>query len=386
MAQMCVGIDLSPLGYGNRVRGVGIYAENLLTALAEIDRTTQYLILITKPVQGIHWLSRLPDNFRQVILPSPKLGRASALISHQVVVPIQARRLGLDVLHCIDMPRNPSHPGIPWWQTVATMVTVHDLTPLVMGSEMLTHVRYRLFYRFMLQACRRAAHLIADSNNTALDIVRYGLAPEMSVTVVPLAVPRFTDEAGTLSEGLANILSRPYILHVGGADPSKNQAAVLKAFARLCRDPCFNHRLVLLGTHHLGDEIAVGLEPRAADRIIRLSSLSRVEVRRLYEGCDVFVFPSYYEGFGLPVLEAMHCGVPVVASDTSSVPEVAGDAAILINPDDYAGFAEAVRRLLADSGLREHHIEAGYQQVQRFTWPRTAQMTRGIYERVTAGL
>ncbi|MBI3733164.1 MAG: glycosyltransferase family 4 protein [Chloroflexi bacterium] len=389
MTPLHVGIDLSPLAFGNLMRGIGIYAENLLTALGEIDRSTPYVLFVANsspfPSQSITWLEELPPNFRQVMIPMPPLGRAAALISHQVTLPAQVARLGLDVLHCIDTPSNPSHAGIPLWQSVPLVVTIHDMIPLILGKQGLLRWRHRLFYRLMLWASSRAAHLIADSHDTARQIVGHNLAPQARVTVAPLAAPRFTapkrDKPCQRSTALADSMAWPFILHVGTADPSKNQQAVLKAFAWLCKDPGFQHRLILLGSHHCSDDIATSLEPRAAGRIMRLSNLPRADVRDLYQACTAFLFPSYYEGFGLPVLEAMSCGCPVVASSIPVIAEVAGDAALLVAPDDWEGLAGAVRNLLQDRALHDRYVEAGFRRAQQFSWSQTAQITREVYER-----
>lgn len=362
------------------MRGVGIYAEHLLPALAVSDSSNEYWILTTRLGEEIDWLQDMPDNFHRARVPTLSIGRAGPLISHQFALPRLVRQLRLDVLHCIGVPFNASAPGIPWRQTTRTIVTVHDLTPLVLGRRLMVHRRHQIFYRFQLQACRRAAHLIADSHSTASDIVRYNLAPPGRVTVVPLAAPRFKSLAPP--SGLAEVVAAPFILHVGGAEYQKNQAAVLQAFGMLCRDSQFKHRLILVGTHHLEEEIATRLEPRAAGRIMRFSNLSRSELAYLYQKCDVFVFPSLYEGFGLPLLEAMSCGAPVVSARTSSIPEVAGEAAILVEPTDHNALAGAIKQMITDPSLRRRYVQAGYQQIEQFSWLRTAQQTRAVYEQV----
>jgi glycosyltransferase involved in cell wall biosynthesis len=177
----------------------------------------------------------------------------------------------------------------------------------------------------------------------------------------------------------------PFLLHVGGAEPQKNQAGVLRAFGLLCRNPAFRHNLVLVGAAHLPDDIALEVTPRAALRILRVTGATRADVDALYIHCAAFLFPSLYEGFGLPVLEAMRAGAPVITSNGSALPEVAGDAALLVEPQDAEALANAVRRVLDDERVRVRLSEAGERRAREFTWARAAGLTRAVYRRA-AGL
>lgn len=376
-----VGIDLCSLAYGNRTRGTGVYAENLVWALSRLETTNTYIVFVSARDPSECRLN-IPENFALIQIPTYRIGKAAPLVSHQWTLPRMCWQLDLDVLHCIGVSHNASIPGVPYWQTVPTVVTVHDLSPLVMGTAILPAWRHRAFYRLQLNACRRAAHLIADSSNTARDLTRFGIAPPERIRIIPLAAPPHVDEAVELTPALRALISAPYLLHVGGAEPQKNQEAVLSAFGELCRDENFDHRLVLVGGRHLGDEGATRISPRAAGRIVRLSGLGRAELQILYEHCAVFIFPSLYEGFGLPILEAMSNGAPVVAASTSSLPEVAGDAALFVAPGDSTAIAQAVRRLLQDETLREKFRAAGFARAREFSWARTAQETDDVYRTV----
>ncbi|MCC7163223.1 MAG: glycosyltransferase family 4 protein [Anaerolineae bacterium] len=380
---MRVGVDLSPLFYGmNRTRGIGIYVENLAAALAAHDTRNEYVLLTTRGTQPYTLPFPLPSNFSLAPLSVPPLGRATPLVSHQLILPLSVRGLKLDVLHMLQAPYNLSLPAVSFWQRVPTIVTVFDIMPLRLGDALLKFGRYRHFFRFQLDACRRAARLITATENTAAELAQHGIAPRDKISVVPLAAPP-RDEGETPSAHVRAVVNgAPFFLHVGGDEPQKNQEIVLRAFGALCRNPAFKHNLVLVGQHHLGDDAALAQSTRAALRILRLSELTRADLDALYDKCQALVFPSSYEGFGLPVLEAMRAGAPVVTSNTSCLPEVAGDAALLIDPQDASALSNAMRRVLDDERLRVKLRQAGERRARQFTWERTAQLTRAVYELV----
>lgn len=380
---MRVGIDLSPLFYGlNRTRGIGIYAENLAAALAANDTTNEYVLLMTRGTHPYHLPFFLPSNFSLAPIPAPPLGRVTPFVSHQIVLPLRAHALKLDVLHMLQAPYNPSLPGVSFWQRVPTIVTVFDIMPLQMGDTLLKYRRYRRFFEFQLNACRRAAYLITATEYTALELIQYKIAPREKISVVPLAAPPLADGDEISNDMRAMLHDAPFFLHVGGDEPQKNQETVLRAFGLACRNPAFKHKLVLVGQHHLPDAPALNVTTRAALRILRVTDATRAELDALYGQCAALVFPSSYEGFGLPVLEAMRAAAPVITSNVSCLPEVAGDAALLVAPQDANALANAMRRVLDDERLRVKLSEAGERRAQKFTWARTANLTRAVYERV----
>lgn len=378
---MRVGIDLSPLAYGNRTRGIGTYAENLVAALAASDTANDY-VLLTMQRQGPA-AAPLPENFSVLDLRAPPLGRAAPLISHQLFLPWQARAHRLDVLHALAVPFNPSMPGVAYWQSVPTVVTLFDVLPLRLRGALLSARRYRRFYEFQLSACRRAARVITASNAAAQDLAQYRIAPRENIAVIPLAPPP-PAPPGPVSEQICSLLQSPFLLHVGGAEPQKNQQVVLRAFGQLCRNPAFRHSLVLVGQHHLDDQPALDVSVRAARRIVRVAHATRTEMDTLYAHADALVFPSLYEGFGLPVLEAMRAGTPVITSNVSSLPEVAGQAALCVDPNNADAVAQAVRRVLTDEHVRVSLSSAGERRAAEFTWAKTAEMTRQVYEQAAA--
>jgi glycosyltransferase involved in cell wall biosynthesis len=178
----------------------------------------------------------------------------------------------------------------------------------------------------------------------------------------------------------------PFILFVGGDFPNKNRGNVIRAFAQLCRQTDLPHRLVLVGSDTLSHtELAMRYPGLDLARVRRVEYLSPEELARLFRQADLLVFPSRHEGFGLPVLEAMASGTPVITSTVSSLPEVAGDAALLVDPDDVDGLCQAMERVLRDRALWAQLQAAGLARARQFTWERTAQLTLQVYEEAIQG-
>ena len=373
-----VGIDVASYGRLNRQRGVGMYIHGLLRGLAEIDRDNVYSLLAYE--SDLTLSAGLPSNFHWHYLRPRHRGRASAILSHQIALPLLSRRLAIDVLHCTYVPFNPSHPGPSIWQTVPTVVTLHDLTPLIYRERVLTNRRYRLYYRAMLLACRRARHLIADSQQTADDARRFGIVrDDRALTTVPLAqvLPTTTDRLETT--GLADLQGQPFLLAVGGADYNKNQGGILDAYAILRERDGIKIPLVLVGGHHLDRAAAEARSPGLDAQIRRCVGLPARDLFWLYRHATALVFPSFYEGFGLPILEAMSQGCPVITSHSGATAEVAGDDALLVDPREPTTIATAVACLLRDASLRARLVERGKDRSRQFTWQRTAQATLAVY-------
>jgi glycosyltransferase involved in cell wall biosynthesis len=270
----------------------------------------------------------------------------------------------------------PASPAMP------LVVTVHDMTAWLFPDLHTKRTAWltRLAFR---AAQRRGAFFLADSESTAGDLMRIGQVPRDRVAVVPLAADaRFRPVDG--SAVLTRLgLDRPYLLYVGTLEPRKGIESLLDAFAQLVD---VDVRLVIAGKR--------GWMFEALDaKVASLGLTSRVtftgfvpdeDLPALISGALAFVYPSVYEGFGLPVLEAMQCGTPVISSDVSSLPEVAGDAALLVTPGDVHGLARAMRQVLSELGLREELRGRGFAQAAKFSWRRTAALTAEAYHHVLA--
>jgi glycosyltransferase involved in cell wall biosynthesis len=263
------------------------------------------------------------------------------------------------------------------------IMTVYDLT----------FIKYPHYSNAIVQAyadrvrnCLRWTDLVLTiSESSKRDIVEYLGFPADRVIVTHLASRYCTADAGR--QPIAPIhnnydLGRPYILFVSTIEPRKNILGLIAAFDQLKREQQIPHDLVLIGQKGwLYESIFERIERSAyRDSIHHLNYLSDDAVADFYRYADVFVYPSHYEGFGLPVLEAMTLGCPVVCSNNSSLPEVAGDAAILINADDTAQIATGLGQIIDDRALRDRLITAGFQQAEQFTWRRTAEQTLTAYQ------
>jgi glycosyltransferase involved in cell wall biosynthesis len=276
-----------------------------------------------------------------------------------------------DITHCLHVPT-----PIPARHPLA--VTIHDLTPLVVPEVMPSALR-RVAYRWWnARAASVADRLLANSQATAADIRRFFPKADGRVTVVPHAADDFAlVEPGTLPPGLAGDGS-PYLLSMGNTKPHKDLPTLLRAFALLHpKHP--ELRLLLVGRDAPGFVASVLGDSPAATRVAFTGRVDDPTLRALYAGAAAFAFPSRYEGFGLPPLEAMIAGTPVVCSDAASLPEVVGDAALLFAAGDAEAAARQLERVLSDDTLRRSLVAAGAERARLFTWERTAAATLAAY-------
>lgn len=368
---MHIALDCTPLETGHRARGVGRYVRGLLAGLASLDLPYRWTLITHGAAEGQDG----PRGARWVRLPRPRLGRLTALVTHQLLLPALLRRLQPDLVHFPCLSAHLSVTGVSAWAPAPFVVTVHDFTPLHMPALLHGQPLNHWWYTRQRVWARRAARLICVSRATCEEAVRVLGVPSARCAVVYEGVDRalFHPEPGPRSEP-------PTILFVGGDYPNKNRGAVVAAFARLCRVNALPHHLVLVGPDARTDAaLAEEFPGLDLSRVQRLPSVEDAALAQLYRQADLFVFPSRDEGFGLPVLEAMASGTPVITSTVSSLPEVAGEAALLVDPDDVDGLAAAMERVLCDRSLWETLQQKGLRRAAQFTWQAAAERTARVY-------
>ena len=283
---------------------------------------------------------------------------------------------------------------LPLWlpKQTQTVSLVLDLLYFPIGGHYVHEYRWRdiaynrLFYR---DSCRRATAIACISEQTRRDL--FAVCPDLpaeKVQVVPLGVEMPKPEAVS-AERIAAVRARhqlgnPYVFYAGSLSPRKNMVRGVRAFARLAKD--FPHDLVVTAGKSWRDREVEDEVDRCGlrGRFRRLGAVAEEDLPTLYAGADVFFFPSLYEGFGLPVLEAMACGCPVVAADASSIPEAAGEAALLVDPHDEAAMANALRRMLVEKDLAVEHRERGRRRAAACSWDRTVHALLDLMEQVAA--
>lgn len=360
--------------------GSGQYARALVAQLASrADLRVTVLRPEPAPVVAVDAVGGLPA----VGLAAPVRGgaRVRKVWWEQVGLPRAAVQAGVDLIH-VPYFAAPLRLGRP------VVATVHDVIPLVLplyaGS-----VAMRLYLRVVSQAVRGAAAVLTDSETSRADVLRVLRLPSARVTTVPLAVgPVFQPRPpAAIAPVLARLGARPpYLVNVGGFDVRKNLPFLIQAVARAtASDPRW--QLVIVGQPHTGnprlypDPRPIVAAAGLTERTVFTGFIDEDAKAALYAGADLCVFPTLYEGFGLPPLEAMACGAPVLAADRSSLPEVVGDGGALADPTDLDAFVDALAALLADPERRAALGRAGLARAARFSWAATADQTVTVYRR-----
>ena len=376
---MHVGLNLIFLVPGE-TGGMEVAARELIPELlAQAPAEMRFTAFINREAAAAKdgpWGELLPA----VTVPVSARNRVQWVLGEQTLLPRLAARAGVELVHSLASTA-------PLWGRFRRVVTVHDLI-YARFPEAHAGIRDRGMGVLVPQAVRRSHRVIADSMSTRDDLVELLSVPPEDIDVVPLGlgqVRRATPLAEREVQARFDLGERHVLLSLAAKRPHKNLLALIGALARLSADT--RPLLVLPGypTAHEAELRERAVSEGVADDVRFPAWVSAEEVEGLWALADVFVFPSLYEGFGLPVLEAMARGVPVACSNASSLPEVAGEAALLFDPHDEAAIAGSLRRLLDDHALRERLRNLGLAQVEQFTWERTARATLHSYERALGG-
>jgi len=362
--------------------GIGRYVRDLIRALAAHDRSTAYRLFVAgaprdslPPAPGPNFQWR----------PTRITPRWFARLWHrlQLPLPVETFTGKVRLFHATDFTLPPTLPG------TKTLLTVHDLS-FVRAPETSTPVLKAYLDRVVPRSARRATHVLADSQATKDDLIElYGMPPEKITVLLSGVNPEFKPVTDTNSLRAVRqryqIPDNPYIMSIGTVQPRKNYARLITALAALGPAHEDVHLVIAGGRGWLDSPIFRAVYDQGLEDRVHFIGFARDEdLPALYSGAACLAYPSLYEGFGFPVLEAMACATPVVTSTISSMPEVAGDAALLVDPYSVEAIAEALGRLLSDSELRETLVRRGIEQAAQFTWSRTARQLREIYDGMLA--
>ncbi len=375
-------IVLDALALQVRSAGIAVYTESLVRALAAARPDAELRLFGVVPWgrhdrEGAPW----PANVRWQRSPFYPLIMRAPLLQLPRLLPLEAAVHKADLFHATNYtaPRTRHTPVV---------LTVHDLALLrlpELGTRALRHLVGRA-----RQTTAAARRVIAVSESTARDLRELLSVPADKIRVVYSGcAPQFRPLApADCAAALRRYgISPPYVLHVGTLEPRKNLVRLLSAYRRAGATLADWPALVLVGEPGWGTDAVrkaiahLGL----GDRVRLTGAVAGADLPALYSAAEAFVYPSLYEGFGLPPLEAMACGVPVITSEVASLPEVVGDAALRIDPRDEAALADALTRVLTDAALRASLRARGPARAQHFTWERCARATLAVYEEALGG-
>jgi glycosyltransferase involved in cell wall biosynthesis len=362
-----IGIDTRLVAY--RTGGISTYMRRLVSGLEALDQHNRYTVFQSRKAA-----SRLSSSLPEARLQTPCHHRLERL-----ALSVELARFGLDVFHSPDF--------IPPLRAAKRhVITVHDLT--FMHYPQYLTADARAYYNGQIQqAVRHADHILADSDSTKRDLIDLLQVPAERITVHMLGVePHFQVMDRTALEAAQQQLrlDAGYILFVGTWEPRKNILGLLHAYRLLLDHYPDAPSVLLVGRKGwLFDETMTQIhELGLGERIAWRDDISDALLPAVYNLASMLVLPSFYEGFGFPALEAMACGTVPIVSNRSSLPEVVGEVGLMINPDDPTALAQAMQRALTDTAWKTQQIQAGLERATLFTWERTAQIARQVYEQV----
>ena len=350
--------------------GVGTYTRNIIRALAQLDRENEYFLL--GPAQKVSEIGKLPGSFKAVsILPADTL---RGEMQCRTIV----KRLRCDLIHIPHLFWFPRRLPCPY------VVTAHDLLDHMYRARSGSSLKRSLHFHFTKRVLKRAARIFAVSKFTKSEIEKlFGIDPKKIEVVYNAIDHRFL--TGHATDADRQFLAEryqvtyPFLLYAGRISPHKNLVRIIEAFSALKADLVKQELYPDLKLIIIGDELSKHPDLRrtvvrgGVQNDVRFMGFVPIDVLRIfYDLAKVFVFPSLYEGFGLPPLEAMAHGTPVLTSNTSSIPEVVGNAAVIVNPENVFEIMRALERVLVDQTLREKMRQRGYEQVKKFSWSTSA--------------
>jgi len=371
-----VAIDISPLKSSHAVRGVGSYTKNLVEALEQEGKR-----------------------------PACRRGRVKEQELKIDFIDFRDQQYNNLAIKQFDIVHYPFFDlfflTLPLKKITKTIVTIHDVIPLVFPEHYPPGIKGKLKFQIQKFSLQGTSAVITDSENSKKDIVKYLSYPEEKIHVVYLApgkeFKKLSREAGSCSAGEIRRkynLPEKFVLYVGDVNWNKNIQGLIRAFAQLQQTTDnigYSIGLVLVGKAFKDEGLEetkeilqlikkLGLE----ERILRLGWVSEEDLVKIYNLAIVYCQPSFYEGFGLPVLEAMACGCPTVVAKTSSLPEICEEAAIMVNPENIDDIAKGLDKVIGDQKICDTIIKKGLDQAKKFSWEKTAKETINVYRKVAS--
>jgi glycosyltransferase involved in cell wall biosynthesis len=348
----------------NPTVGLGRYCRELIEGIARVDSSNRYEIIMPQAPRRF----RQPANIRYRLIRFPIFRRRF----WEQVAPLLTG--SYDLLHF-------PYDSCVAWKRGKFVATIHDAKPLLFPElRAKRNVGARVEGLLVGDPIVKRDHVITISDSSRRDLIRCLALPESKITAVPLGIDSTRFRPLPPGEPRA---AKPYIMALAGSDPTKNVVLLVKAFAAVPERLRRTHDLVLVGDVVKRADVRGAIEREGiAAQTKLIGVVSDETLIGLYQRAAIFVFPSLYEGFGLPVLEAMACGAPVLCSNTSSLPEVAGDAAILIDPRNVEQWSMELARMMENGALRTELSERGRARALTFSWDRTAAETVAVYRRV----
>ncbi len=355
MAQ--IGLDVQAMA--GMKSGLGVYITQLISHLKKNDVENKYLLLSENHNRGERTYNRL--------------------IWENVFLPLQASKTRINILHTPAFAA-PFLKGR--WRSVAT---IHDLIGMVFPNH-LGLISQWYWGKWLPFVNSRADRIIVDSNCTKQDVIKYLRVSSNKIRVIYLAASDKFQNRKTNSE-IESVchkfqIRRPYALFVGNVEPRKNLVRLIKAFSEVRKTKKIEHQLVIVGFRAWDYPTVKRLteEHGLTEAVKSLNYIDDEDLVSLYNGGELFVYPSLYEGFGMPILEAMKCGLPVLTSNISSIPEVAGDAAYYVDPYNEKELEAGLITMLTNRSLREDLRQRGFVQADKFSWELTAKKTLEVYQ------
>lgn len=356
--------------------GIGRYTRSLIRALAQYDTTNQYALYVPRDAQYLDDTRAFPKNFRITRAPLSERYMVAMWQRAQIPLPVEIFTGRSDIFYSPDFVLPPT-------RAKKKILTVHDLSFKRVPETAVPNLKWYL-EDAVPRAVQRADLILADSDATRADLIELFDAPAARIQTLYSGYDEFFHPITTEHE-LARVrttyqLTKPFVLHVGTIEPRKNLARLIQAFARLPQRG--EIELVIAGGRGwMYDEIYAAPQKFGVSASVRFIGFTPdADLPALYSLAELVAYPSLYEGFGLPVLEAMACGAAVVTSNNSSLPEVAGDAALLIEARDVDALAFAMQKILDDSSLRAQLKQRGLVQAQKFSWQKSAQQLHAAFK------